>query len=134
MRLKKLILSVAIAALAIGIFAAPKAYADGDESYFFNRRKSEAEPYSLVGPHQSMDATNDAIQWSLQNGYQVEWEADGSAPRILLEQTQQVVVKQATKVVIVPKIIYVKPAYTWHKWSHYRYYWKSWKVKPNNTA
>lgn len=129
MRLSKIILSVAVATLAIGFFAAPKAHADDADSYFFNRRKSATESYSLVGPHATMDATNAAIEWSLQNGYEVEWEADGSAPKILLEQSQPTYMKTATKIVVVPKIIYVRPAYSWHYWKHYRYHWKNYKLR-----
>ena len=129
MRLPKFILTLAVATFALGLFAAPKAFADGDESYFFNRRKAQTEAYSLVGPHGSMEATNAAIEWSLQNGYEVEWEADGSAPRILVEKVQPTVVQDTTKVVVVPKVIYVVPSYKWHYWGRYRHYWSGWKLK-----
>lgn len=128
-RATHMILFAAILTLFTGLMAAPSAFADEADAYFFNRRKAPATEYSLVGPHSSLEATNTAIRWSLDNGYEVEWEADGSAPRILVEQAAPVVETPSQVVVVVPKIVYVTPTYRWRYWNSYRYYWKSWKVK-----
>ncbi|MDJ0974006.1 MAG: hypothetical protein QNJ98_06065 [Planctomycetota bacterium] len=121
----RIVLLAAALTLFAGLFAAPDAHAETlQEQYFFKRRPAAHAEFALVGPHTTLDATNAAIRWSMDNGYEVQWEADGSAPMILVERT----VAHATvptKVVVV----YVTPAYSWYHWSHYRTYWKGWKVK-----
>ena len=126
--INKMVLMAAILTLFTGLLAAPNAHADENgEAYFFNRRASEGAEYVLVGPHSTLEAANAAIKWSMDNGYEVEWEADGSAPRILIESTAPAAT--STPQVIVKKIVYVVPAYNWYYWKSYRYYWHSWKLK-----
>ncbi len=127
--INKMVLLAAILTLFTGLLAAPNAYADENgDAYFFNRRTTEGAEYALVGPHSTLEAANTAIKWSMDNGYEVEWEADGSAPRILVEGTAPAEVAPS-KVIVVNKIVYVTPRYNWHYWNTYRYYWRNWKVK-----
>lgn len=129
--INKTVLFAALLAMFAGFLAAPDALAEGNgESYFFNRRQSAEAEYALVGPHTTLDATNTAIRWSMDNGYEVQWEADGSAPRIMVEGAAPVVTEAPTQV-IVNRIVYVTPRYNWSYWNSYRYYWRNFKVKYN---
>lgn len=121
----RIVLLAAALTLLSGLFAAEHALAETQqERYFFMRRASAEAEFALVGPHGTLDATNAAIGWSMDNGYEVQWEADGSAPRILVERT--------TAHASIPHqvvVVYVTPAYSWTYWHPYRTYWKTWKVK-----